>query len=190
MSLYYPTYSTKNRWRSVDTHFAMGIFTVYHDFIWQKISLTIFWQPFCLLLKPKEKGWRRSIVYRSRERENYRLIYERERRKTLCRLPKPEAKAEYQCRAHLLIMGPGEANGGRRGWWGQATLMGAGEANGAISHRPHARARQHHTPGQPPGQIPSQHLLHVLSPLSLHCSLIIHINTCFKTCYKVSGNCR
>jgi len=27
-------------------------------------------------------------------------------------------------------MGAGEAEGGRRGWWGQARLVGAGEANG------------------------------------------------------------
>jgi len=27
---------------------------------------------------------------------------------------------------------------------------------GAVSHRPHARARQHQTQGKPPGQIPSQ----------------------------------
>jgi len=57
---------------------------------------------------------RRRIVCRSKERENYRLIYERERRKTPCRLPKPEPKAEYQCRA-LLSMGADEAGGGRRG---------------------------------------------------------------------------
>ena len=35
--------------------------------------------------------------------------------------------------------------------WGQARPMGA------VSHRPHARARQHQTLGKPPGQIPSQH---------------------------------
>jgi hypothetical protein len=28
---------------------------------------------------------------------------------------------------------------------------------GAVSHRPHARARLHQTQGKPPGQIPSQH---------------------------------
>jgi len=32
--------------------------------------------------------------------------------------------------------------------------------------------------------------LHVLSALSLHCSLIIHINRSFKSYYIVSGNCR
>jgi hypothetical protein len=38
-------------------------------------------------------------------------LYTKERRKTPCRLPKPEPKAEYQCRA-LLNMGAGEADGG------------------------------------------------------------------------------
>ena len=60
-----------------------------------------------LLLRAKEKERRSSIVYRSQERENYKLIYERERRKTPCRLPKLEPKAEYQCRALLLSMGAG-----------------------------------------------------------------------------------
>ena len=40
-------------------------------------------------------------------------------------------------------VGAGEAGGGRRGWWGQARLVGAGEANGGR---------------KPPGQIPSQHV--------------------------------
>jgi len=40
-------------------------------------------------------------------------------------------------------MGASEAGGGKRGWWGQARLVGAGEANGGR---------------KPPGQIPSQHL--------------------------------
>jgi len=71
------------------------------------------------LLRVKEKERRSSIVYRSKERENYRLIYERERKKTPCRLPKPEPKAEYQCRARLLSMGADEAGGGRRGRWGR-----------------------------------------------------------------------
>jgi len=65
-----------------------------------------------------------------KRRENYGLIYERERRKTQCRLPKPEPNAEYQCRALLLAMGAGEADGGKRGWWWQARLVGAGEAYG------------------------------------------------------------
>ena len=42
-------------------------------------------------------------------------------------------------------MGAGETGGSRRGQWGP------------VSHRPHARARQHRTLGKPPGQIPSQH---------------------------------
>jgi len=70
------------------------------------------------LLRAKEKERRSSIVYRSKERENYKLIYERERRKTPCRLAKPEPKAEYQCRALLL-------------------RMGAGGPMGAASHRSH-----------------------------------------------------
>jgi hypothetical protein len=90
------------------------------------------------LLNAKEKERRSSIVYRSKEKENYGLIYERKRRKTRCRLPKPEPNAEYQCRA-LLDMG-------------QARPMGA------VSHRPHDRARQHRTLGKPPGQIPSQQM--------------------------------
>jgi hypothetical protein len=89
------------------------------------------------LLKAKEKGWRSSIVCRFKVKKNYRLIYERESRKTQCRLPKPEPNAEYQCRALLFAMGAGETGGGRQGWWGQARPMGA------VSHRPHARARQH-----------------------------------------------
>jgi len=57
-------------------------------------------------------------------------------------------------------MGAGEADGGRRGWWGQVRLVGAGEANGGRSHRPHARARQHRTLEKPPVQIPSQQRRH------------------------------
>jgi len=70
-------------------------------------------------LRVKEKERRNSIVNRFKERENYRLIYEKERRKTPCRLPKSEPKAEYPCRALLLSMGAGEAGGGRRGQWGR-----------------------------------------------------------------------
>jgi len=70
------------------------------------------------------------IVCLYKEKENYGLIYKRERRKTQCRLPKPEPNAEYQCRALLLAMGAGEADGGKRGWWGQARPMGASEAGG------------------------------------------------------------
>jgi len=66
----------------------------------------------------------------------------------------PTAKAGARSRTSvprlglLLSMGAGEADGGRRGWWGQARSMGA------VSHRPHARARQHWTLRKPPGQIP------------------------------------
>jgi hypothetical protein len=67
-------------------------------------------------------------------------LYTKGRRKTLCRLPKPEPKAEYQCRALLLAMGAGEADGDRRGWWRQTRLAGAGEANGG---------------GKPPASCPS-----------------------------------
>jgi hypothetical protein len=58
-------------------------------------------------------------------------LYTKERRKTPCRLPKPKLNAEYQCRALLVAMGAGEADGGRRGRWGQARLVGAGET-GAV----------------------------------------------------------
>ena len=70
------------------------------------------------MLRVKEKERRSSIVCLSKEKKNYRLIYERERRKTQCRLPKPELNTEYQCRALLLAMGAREAGGGRRGQWG------------------------------------------------------------------------
>jgi hypothetical protein len=43
--------------------------------------------------------------------------------------------------------GASEADGGKRGWWGQARPVGAGEANGGR---------------KPPGQIPSQHQVHLL----------------------------
>ena len=75
----------------------------------------------------------------------------------------PTAKAGARSRALvprlglMLSMVAGEVDGGRRGWWGQTRLVGAGEVNGAVSHRPHARARQHWTLRKPPGQIPSQH---------------------------------
>ena len=104
------------------------------------------------MLRAKEKERRSSIVCRSKEKENYELIYERERRKTQCRLPKPEPNAEYQCRALLLAMGAGEADGGRRGRWGQARLVGAGEAGGgrrgqwgpqATGHMPEPASTEH-----------------------------------------------
>jgi len=46
---YYTTYRTKNRWRSVDAHFATGISKIYNHFILQNISLMVFWQPFYCL---------------------------------------------------------------------------------------------------------------------------------------------
>jgi len=65
-----------------------------------------------------------------KRRENYGLIYEIERRKGQCQLPKLEPNAKYQCQALLLAMGADETDGGRRGWWGQARPVGAGEAGG------------------------------------------------------------
>jgi len=50
-------------------------------------------------------------------------LYTKERRKTACRLPKPEPKAEYRCRALLLGIGAGEADGGRRGQWGRQAAI-------------------------------------------------------------------
>ena len=94
-------------------------------------------------------------------------LYMKEREgQTQCRLPKPEPNAEYQCRALLLAMGASEAGGGRRDWWGQARLVGAGEANGGRKPPASCRARQHQTPGKPPGQIPSQQL-HFTLPSTL-----------------------
>jgi hypothetical protein len=60
----------------------------------------------------------------------------------------PTAKAGAGSRASvprlglLLSMGAGEADGGRRGWWGQTRLVGQARSMGALSHRPHAGARQ------------------------------------------------
>ena len=58
----------------------------------------------------------------------------------------PTAKAGAQCRVPvpnlLLAIRASEADGGKRGWWGQARPVGAGEANGGR---------------KPPGQIHSQH---------------------------------
>jgi hypothetical protein len=90
------------------------------------------------VLSVKEKERRSSIVYRSKERENYKLIYERERRKTACRLPKPKPKAEYQYRALLLAMGAGEPGGGRRGRWGRPATGLMPESTSiedSVSHR-------------------------------------------------------
>jgi len=63
------------------------------------------------------------------KREKTIDIYTKERRKTPCRLPKLEPRAEYLCRALLLSMGADEADGGRRGRWGQTRPVGAGEAD-------------------------------------------------------------
>ena len=41
-----------------------------------------------------------------------------------------EPNAGYQCRALLLTMGADEADGGRRGQWGQARVVEAGETGG------------------------------------------------------------
>ena len=62
-------------------------------------------------------------------------LYMKERRKTQCRLPKPEPNAEYQCQTLLLAMGASEADGGKRGWWGQARLVGASDAGEAGGGR-------------------------------------------------------
>jgi len=70
----------------------------------------------------------------SKEKENYGVIYERERRKNSM----PTAKAGAQCR--VPVPNPPPHHGGRRGRWGQARLMGAGEANGG---------------GKPPASCPS-----------------------------------
>jgi len=59
----------------------------------------------------------------------------------------PIAKAGAQCRVPV----PSTSAEPSSSPWGQARPMGA------VSHRPHARARQHRTLGKPPGQIPSQH---------------------------------
>jgi hypothetical protein len=76
--------------------------------------------------------------------------------------------------------GAGEAGGGRRDWWGQARPMGA------VSHRPHARARQHRTLGKPPGQIPSQHqmLMQVIEMFKKIAS-DVHPGTSTVMCYIV-----
>jgi len=64
------------------------------------------------LIQAKKKGWRSSIVYQSKVKENYRLIDEEQRRKSQCQLPKPQRNAEYRYWSLLLAMGAGEANGG------------------------------------------------------------------------------
>jgi len=114
------------------------------------------------VLRVREKERRSSIVCRSKERENDGLIYERERRKSSM----PTARARARSRASvprlglLLSMGAAEADGGRRGWWGQTRLVGQARSMGAASHRPHARVHQHRRLTKPPGQTPSQHSGH------------------------------
>jgi hypothetical protein len=84
------------------------------------------------VLRAKETERRSWIVCRFKERENYRLRYERTTRKTPCRLPKLEPEAEHQCRGlascsswgRARPMGAGEAGGGRRGWWGRRGQWG------------------------------------------------------------------
>jgi len=98
-------------------------------------------------------------------------LYMKEREKEN---PMPTAKAGAQCR--VPVPSPPPRHGGRRGRWGQARLVGAGEAGGgrrgwwgqarpmgAVSHRPHARARQHRTLEKPPGQIPSQQYIKLIT---------------------------
>jgi hypothetical protein len=75
----------------------------------------------------------KSDCLKSKEREKDRRIYMGKERAYSA---KPSITSGYQCRASLpgltvlLSMGAGEADGGKRGWWGQARLVGAGEANG------------------------------------------------------------
>ena len=57
-------------------------------------------------IKREERG--SSIVYRSKERANYRLIHKIERSKTPCLVLKREPKAESQSGTRL-TMGAGEA---------------------------------------------------------------------------------
>jgi hypothetical protein len=80
----------------------------------------------------------------------------------------PIAKAKAQCQ--VPVPSPLSCRGGKQGQWGQARLVGASNPGGgrqggwgqarpmeAISHQPHARARQQQTLWKPLGQIPSQH---------------------------------
>ena len=79
-------------------------------------------------LLTREDGEEDELSVDTKRRKAMDFIYEREKRKTQCRLPKPEPNAEYQCRAVLLAMGAGEADRGKRGRHGQARPMGASEA--------------------------------------------------------------
>jgi len=74
-----------------------------------------------------------------KRRENYGLIYEREREgkpnaDTQSRSPMPSTSAEPSSSpwGQMRPMGAGGAGGGRRVRWGQARLVGAGEANGGC----------------------------------------------------------
>jgi len=42
----FPGRMTKNRWRSVDAHFAMAVSTLCNHWIWHSLSFTLFWLPF------------------------------------------------------------------------------------------------------------------------------------------------
>jgi len=45
----YPWWKTKNHWRCVDSHFAMGVSTICYHVIWHGIALSVFLQPlYCL----------------------------------------------------------------------------------------------------------------------------------------------
>ena len=58
-----------------------------------------------------------------REGKLWTYIWKREKEN-----PLPTAKAGAQCR--VPVPSPPPRHGGKRGWWGQARLVGAGEANG------------------------------------------------------------
>jgi len=110
------------------------------------------------MLTREDDGEEDQLSVDPKRRENYGLIYEREREgkpnaDCQSRSPIPSTSAEpfFSPLGQTRPMGAGEAGGGRRGRWGQARPMGA------VSHRPHARAHQHRTLEKPPGQIPSQH---------------------------------
>jgi hypothetical protein len=53
-----------------------------------------------------------DVVCQSKERENYKLIFKTKKRKSPCRLPKAEPKAEYESHVRLLNMQVCEDNGG------------------------------------------------------------------------------
>jgi hypothetical protein len=88
------------------------------------------------LLRVKGKERRSSIVCRSKERENYRLIYERERRKSSM----PTARAGARSRASVLRLGLQLSMGAGKADGGQTRLVGADEVNGG---------------GKPPASCPS-----------------------------------